>query len=543
MSRILRFVFIVLLSPTAFGQNPKISGPLTISAGTQPGYILYNPTNYKEAFLIDGCGRVVNKWVSQYAAGHTIYLLPNGNLLRTNLLTNAVIDGGGGSGGGVEILDWDSNVLWSFAYNNDLVRQHHDIYPLPNGNVLLLAWEKKTTAEAIAEGRNPAKLPDNQLWPEHIVEIKPIGSNGGQIVWEWHVWDHLIQDFDNTKENYGDVGAHPELADLNFTTDGQKDWMHSNALDYNPVLDQIILSVHSFNEIWILDHSTTTAEAASHSGGRSGKGGDLLYRWGNPKAYRQGTDADTKIFAQHHPHWIAQGLPQAGNIMIFNNAPLRFYSSVEIIEPPINANNTYDLQANGRYGPENASTTYTATPQTDLFSRNMSSAQMLPNGNLFISSAAQGITTEVTPSNEVIWKYKSPVTAAGIVGRTDPTTNPAYTPRPIFRVIKYPINYPAFYGRLLLPIEPVEGAPWAPCDMITAVDEVAHEGISYPNPANDHIVVRSPGCFTAVLSDGQGKRVFEGSGNDQLQVSTVQLAAGLYMLRVGNRLEKVVIRH
>lgn len=541
MKRFLLFSLCLCAFGTLSAQ--KIAGPLSISAGTQQGYILYNPTNYKEAYLIDGCGQVVNKWVSNYAAAHTIYLRPNGNLLRTRLLTNNVIDGGGGSGGGVELLDWNSRVLWSYDYNTDLVRQHHDAYPLPNGNVLLLAWEKKTAAEAIAEGRNPALLPNGEVWPEHIVEVKPIIPDGGEIVWEWHVWDHMIQDFDDTKANYGDVATHPELADLNFTVDGQKDWLHSNAIDYNQQLDQIILSVHSYNEIWIIDHSTTTAQAASHSGGKSGKGGDILYRWGNPMAYRQGTSSDTKIFAQHHPHWIAPGLPQAGKIMIFNNAPLRFYSSVEIIEPPVTSDGHYTIQANGRYGPENASTTYTATPPSDLFSRNMSSAQMMPNGNLFISSAVQGITTEVTPNNQIIWKYKSPVTINGIVGRTDPTTNPAYVPRPIFRTIKYPADYPAFQGRLLVPQEPVEGAPFASCDLITAVEETPTIGLSFPNPADDRITVTSPGCFSAVLFDGQGKKTFEGSGNDQLQINTSQMTAGLYVLRVGNRVEKVVIRH
>ena len=104
--------------------------------------------------------------------------------------------------------------------------------------------------------------------------------------------DHLIQDFDASKANYGEVAEHPELIDLNFrlseTTNYRdpSDWIHSNGIDYNPELDQIVLSPSNFSEVWIIDHSTTRTEAAGSNGGNSGKGGDLLYRWGNPRAYR-----------------------------------------------------------------------------------------------------------------------------------------------------------------------------------------------------------------------------------------------------------------
>src|SRR5690606_15913622 len=92
-----------------------------------------------------------------------------------------------------------------------------------------------------------------------------------------------------------------------------------NAIDYNPQLDQIMISTREFSELWIIDHSTTTAEAAGHTGGRSGKGGDILYRYGNPAAYNRGTRADQKFFYQHDAQWIEPGLPGAGNILVFNN--------------------------------------------------------------------------------------------------------------------------------------------------------------------------------------------------------------------------------
>ena len=134
-----------------------------------------------------------------------------------------------------------------------------------------------------------------------------------EIVWEWHAWDHLIQDFDSTKANYGVVADHPELIDVNyFTNNGNPDWMHANAIDYNENLDQVVISNPEFNEIWIIDHSTTTAQAAGSTGGSAGRGGDLIYRWGNPMTYGHGDSTDIQLHYQHNPNWIDDFVPSSG---------------------------------------------------------------------------------------------------------------------------------------------------------------------------------------------------------------------------------------
>ena len=72
--------------------------------------------------------------------------------------------------------------------------------------------------EALAVGRNPERLQE-EMWPDCILEIEPIRPVGGKVVWEWHLWDHLIQDRDPELKNHGVVDEHPELVDVNGDED------------------------------------------------------------------------------------------------------------------------------------------------------------------------------------------------------------------------------------------------------------------------------------------------------------------------------------
>jgi len=103
----------------------------------------------------------------------------------------------GGGGEKIEVRDWDNNIVWEYTLNDSLNRFHHDIAVRPDtsGNhVFAIAWERKTADEAIQAGRNPALLDDGELWPDRIIELEPDGNGSATIVWEWSVWDHLIQE-------------------------------------------------------------------------------------------------------------------------------------------------------------------------------------------------------------------------------------------------------------------------------------------------------------------------------------------------------------
>lgn len=197
-------ILLVVFFPTSFGQITV--GLLQHDIGTlDDGYVLFAPIGSTSTYLIDKCGTLVKTWPSTYKPGQSCYILPDGTLLRAGNANNTTFTAGG-KGGIIEKIDWDGNVTWSYTISSSTECQHHDIKALPNGNVLAIVWESKTDAQAIAEGRDPA-LTTTTVWSEKIIEIQPVGATGGNIVWEWHLWDHLVQDFDSTKSNYGTVSS------------------------------------------------------------------------------------------------------------------------------------------------------------------------------------------------------------------------------------------------------------------------------------------------------------------------------------------------
>ena len=284
---------------------------ITEEAFSHIGYNLFTSLNATTAYLMDNDGNFVHSWETGYRPGNAMYFLDNGLLLHTGNVGNTSFDTGG-AGGVVQTINWNGTITWAYEYTGTTHLQHHDVAMLPNGNLLMIAWQYKSRDESMAAGRDPSLLSDGELWPDSVIEVKPTGVDTGEIVWEWHVWDHLVQDYDTTKSNYGVVSEHPELIDLNYAINDQADWNHSNAIDYNEELDQILLSVRNFSEIWVIDHSTTTEEAAGHSGGNSGKGGDLLFRWGTPKPMTWVPLQTSNSLFSTMPNGSLKGAPERG---------------------------------------------------------------------------------------------------------------------------------------------------------------------------------------------------------------------------------------
>ena len=241
-------------------------------AGATPGYVLFAPLLSGTTYLIDEDGQVVHSWESDYAPSGSVYFQENGNLIRTAREPVVETFKGGGQGGRIQEFTWDEELVWEFVHASADHLLHHDIEPLPNGNILAISWEKKTVEQARQAGRRPDLLPEAGLWPDMILEIEPIRPEGGRVVWEWHMWDHLIQDHDPEAENYGDPAAQPwrinvngdgklqeidpaeleRLKALGYVPDDadaedlNSDLLHTNAVAYNAELDQIVVSTPRF---------------------------------------------------------------------------------------------------------------------------------------------------------------------------------------------------------------------------------------------------------------------------------------------------------
>ncbi|MCI4668951.1 MAG: aryl-sulfate sulfotransferase [Bacteroidia bacterium] len=548
MKRIIPFLLIMMGMMNLWGQNTVglISHNDTLA---YPGYNIIYPHNQPNVYLLNNCGQIVHTWVdsANFRPGNFAYLLEDGRLIRgkrdADISNDPIWAGGGGET--IEILDWDGNVEYSYTLNDSSARLHHDFVPMPNGNILAIAWESIPGEVARQAGRDTAKMARNELWPDKVIEIDPSKDS---IVWEWHAWDHIIQDHDSTKANYGDVGAHPELIDLNLdTNDGHPDWHHINSIDYNPSLDHIILSVPQYDEAWVIDHSTTTAEAAGHTGGNSGMGGDLIFRWGNPQAYRTGDFTIQKLHFQHDIHWIDQFVDSTnqyfGKIALFNNQWATNISTVDIFSPVFDTVNQKYVFDDSMYLPMDFDLTVIHPDPVAGWSSGLSSVQLLPNDNLLITAGRFGYTYELTPDKKLVWEYVTPIKRPNIASQGDTTL--AQNDNLTFRVKRFPMDYPAFAGRDLTPKGWIELNPNTGfCGSLVLSNGPEYENLPmvFPNPTQNTLFVEWEKPVNAELFDLNGRVLSTyqlQAGRNEIQVPELQ--TGIYFLRIGEKYTQRVL--
>ena len=353
--------------------------------------ILVCPNGGKSPYLVDKGGNIVKQWEFEIPLGNDFELLPNGKVLGIFKSTDPIF-GFGGYGGIIQIYDKDNELEWYYEVSNQTEIAHHDVEMLQNGNVMIMIWEKIDVNTLQDYGVDF----DQPIYTEKLIEVN---TQTNEIVWQWRSWDHVVQDHDAAANAFGNISENPSKIDINYNLNDNGDFMHANGIDIDEINDLIYMSVNYYSEIWVIDHSTTTEEASVSSGGNYDKGGDLVYRFGNPEVYGD-LDSERIFYNNHFPNLLENEVPGQQNLLVYSNYGENDLnqSSVYELELP----NLLSLEPNNITNPE---IVWYFTDE-NLFYGKISGADRLQNGNTIICEGDFGVW-EVSPEKEVVWKYSN----------------------------------------------------------------------------------------------------------------------------------------
>lgn len=380
------------------------------------GYTIFQARDVG-ATLIDMNGNVVNQWKD--LMGFPNRILPGGYVFGSTGVRNPKY----GFQDQLDLVqvDWDGNIVWKFnKYERVkdphqkptwMARQHHDYqregnsvgYYVPGMDPLVA--EGNTLVLAHKNLKNPL-ISDKLLLDDTIIEV----DWDGNILWEWTCSEHF-EEMDFSEDAKNTIARNPNFLKVGV---GMGDWMHMNSMStlgpnrwfdagderFHP--DNIIFCGRMTNIIAIISKNTS----------------EIVWQMGptytaTPELRKMG-----QLIGQHHAHLIPQGLPGAGNILVFDNGGWAGYGSPNPGSPTGTRNALRDysrvlefdpisLEIVWQYSAKEAGFTVPVNG-SEFYSSFVSSAQRLPNGNTLITEGAGGRLFEVTPEHEIVWEYMSP---------------------------------------------------------------------------------------------------------------------------------------
>jgi hypothetical protein len=368
------------------------------------------------AFLIDMNGNIVNRWKG--LEGFPNKMLPGGYIMGST----AMRDPRYGFQDMVDLVqaDWDGNVVWKFnRYEliSDpggepvwMARQHHDYqregnpvgYYVPGmealvdrGNTLILSHKNR---------ENPG-VGRGLLLDDTIIEV----DWDGNLLWQWNCTEH-IDEMGFSEEARRTMSNNP-----NVTGEAKVgDWMHMNSISLlgpNPLFERGDARFHPENIIWSGRQTNIIAIIDK----RTGK---IAWRLGPEYSGTPALEQLGWIIGQHHSHLVPRGLPGEGNILVFDNGGAAGYGAPNPGSPTGVSNAFRDYSRVVEFDPLTLKVVWQYPPHNPhgagfmnylkLYSRFISSAQRLPNGNTLIAEGGCGRFLEVTSSHEIAWEYISP---------------------------------------------------------------------------------------------------------------------------------------
>jgi hypothetical protein len=524
MKAVVLLLLVCLTNIEVFTQNTV--GVLNNSLDAYEGYTLYAPIVYTSTYLLDNCGRVIKEWNSDFNPGLAAYMIPGGRLLRSGKATESNFNSAG-SGGIIQIFAWNGILEWQAEVSDDQFGAHHDIEYLPNGNILLLRWEKKNSEDLIQAGKNPDFIP-SEMWLPSVVEIQPLEFNSFDIIWEWHLFDHLVQDVDHTKDNYGVIADNPRKVNINYNNITSRDWGHLNSIDYSESRDEILLSSRNLDEIWIIDHSTTSEEAASDTGGDQNLGGQLLYRFGNISAY-QDTSETSQLDGQHDAEFQISSENDLSILLYNNNNQSAKFAEAFEFKPKLDSNGRYALDSN-RFDIIGLPIIFEGSEERNFDSPIMSSVQKLPNGNLLFNAGRVSVFVEFDPLGNEVWRYRGPVSFLGPIEQGSSLSGGT------FKIERYSLEDPIFDNLdTSIKAESIELNPnLINCGLSSVSTGYATpiESSVYPNPFSDFITIEFSNYEEVTLEvyNALGALVINQQIKTKRKLNLSALPAGMYYI-------------
>jgi hypothetical protein len=343
------------------------------------GTTLYEPSRCANGYtvlfgnpvrLVDMNGRAVREW-SMEDSIHShgcdrAHLLRNGHMLVSR-------GGMTSTDGMIDEYDWDGDLVWRYIPEGKVphtmhLGPHHDVWRKENGNTLLICRQAVPPGH-LKEVREPT-WQNQTIYGDTIFEVNP----AGELVWEWHSHGHL------------DLNHYRLLASPGWFAGPHNstvcDWTHINTVRELPANrwfeagderfrpGNVMISPRQLDTVYIIDRDTK----------------ELVWEYSG--------DYFGGLSGQHEPHMIPEGLPGAGNVLIFDNgaSPWRDLG---------HAGMSYVLEIN----PMTKELVWVYDKGLTFHAAYTSSAQRLENGNTLICESAGGRVFEVTPESRTVWEH------------------------------------------------------------------------------------------------------------------------------------------
>jgi len=335
------------------------------------GYTLFLAMRTKHVFLVNMEGNIRHSWQTRrIPKAEYAELLPNNHILVGRApLTE---------------YGWKGNEVWKL----EDPEIHHDFFRLANSNTLVVSGQRVVDPN----------ISDKEILDDVIYEITPEKEK----VWLWHNRQH-VDELDLTDEMREGIRRRGG------------DWAHMNSMEplpENPHQDDprfrpgnIIVDYRLLNTIAIIDRDT----------------GRIVWRLGPDYSKHPGID---QIIAQHNAYMIPEGLPGAGNILIFDNGGISLYDQLSRFSSRVVEIDPVKMETVWAHPKEREN--------VQFYSRHISGVQRLPNGNTLITEGMNGRVFEVTQAGEIVWEFINPFGK----GPHQPGTG-----SPIFRATRYAPDY------------------------------------------------------------------------------------------------------